>query len=62
MTAAVREILKSFDDLPAPERHVAAVEILRRAEDNGDLPDTALIEAADELFQSSDADAQRSAR
>jgi hypothetical protein len=62
MTAAVRQILKSFDDLPAPERHEAAVEILRRAESDGDLPDAALMEAADDLFKSLDADEQRSAR
>jgi hypothetical protein len=52
MTAAVRHILDSFDALPEPERHVAAVEILRRvsASCSDDLLQAALLEAANGLF------------
>lgn len=57
MTAMARQLLDSFDALPDAEKHEVAVEILRRlgrgAE--GDLPDSALVEAADELFRALDA-------
>jgi hypothetical protein len=51
MTAAVRQLLDAFDALPEPEKHEAVVEILRRAAAEGDLPETSLVEAADELFR-----------
>ena len=49
MTASVRQLLDSFDALSDADKHQAAVEILRRfgAAAEGDLPDAALIEAAD---------------
>jgi hypothetical protein len=56
MTATVQQLLDSFDALPEPDKHQAAIEILRRyggaAED--DLPESALVEAADELFRALD--------
>jgi hypothetical protein len=51
MTAPVRQLLDSFDCLSDAEKHEAALEILRRTSPPGDLPDSALVEAADELFQ-----------
>jgi hypothetical protein len=56
MTAAVRQLLESFDALPEADKHQAAVEILRRAitGTTGDLPESTLIEAADELFRTLD--------
>jgi hypothetical protein len=52
MTAAVQQILNSFDALPEPEQQQAAVAILRRVSPEGDLPDAALVEAAEALFRS----------
>ena len=55
MTAVVRQLLDSFDSLPESEKHELAVEILRRvAVIEGDLPESALVEAADELFRAMD--------
>jgi len=65
MSTAVQQLLESFDALPETDRHRAAVEILRRALPavEGDLPDSALVATADELFRALDAeeaaDAQR---
>ncbi len=61
MSTAVEQFLKSFDGLPDQDKHQAAVEILRRVSiaANGELPDTALLEAADALFQGLDADEAR---
>ena len=58
MTSAVQQLLESFDALPEADRHRAAVEILRRAlpASEGDLPDSALVAAADELFRALDAE------
>jgi hypothetical protein len=58
MTTAVQQLLDSFDALPDAEKHQAAVEILRRvsASVGGDLPEAALVEAADELFRALDAE------
>jgi hypothetical protein len=51
MTAAVQQLLSTFDALPAPEKHDAVVEILRRfGAAAGDLPEESLLAAADELF------------
>lgn len=56
MTTTVQQLLDSFDALPDADKHLAIVEILRRfpgaAED--DLPESALIGAADELFRTLD--------
>jgi hypothetical protein len=56
MTAAVRQLLDTFDALPEADKHQAAIEILRRvsAGVEGDLPETALVEAADDLFRALD--------
>ncbi len=56
MTTAVQQLLNSFDVLPEAEKHQAAVEILRRFSGmvEGDVPDEALIGAADELFRALD--------
>ena len=63
MTAAIRELLKSFDALSASEQHQAAIEILRRASPGAeaDLPEETLLQAADELFRSLDAEEARHA-
>lgn len=56
MTATVQQLLNSFDALPDADKHQAAVEILRRsaATVEGDLPDSALVAAAEELFRALD--------
>jgi hypothetical protein len=58
MSTAVQQLLESFDALPEADRHRAAIEILRRALPavEGDLPDSALVAAADELFRALDAE------
>jgi hypothetical protein len=50
--------LESFDNLPEADKHRAAVEILRRisATVEGDVPEAALVEAAEELFRALDAE------
>jgi len=52
MTANVRELLHSFDQLAEPEKREAAAEILRRALqiELPPLDDATLVECADELF------------
>ena len=64
MTAADRQLLNSFDALAASEQHQAAVEILRRvpASAEGDLSDQCLLEVADELFRTMDAEEARHAK
>jgi hypothetical protein len=55
MTTAVESILASFDSLTGAERHEAGVEILRRvSREEGELPEQALVETADELFRALD--------
>jgi hypothetical protein len=56
MTAAVQQLLNSFDALPHAEQQQAAIEILRRVAgpSEGDLPDAALVEAAEALFSALD--------
>ena len=52
MTAGVRELLNSFDQLPEAEQREAATEILRRSL-SLELPpidDETLVERAEELF------------
>jgi hypothetical protein len=56
MTAAAQQLLNSFDALPEAEKHHVAIEILRRYAGavEGDVPQSALVEAADELFRTLD--------
>jgi hypothetical protein len=61
VTTAVQALLDSFDSLSEPERQEAAVEILRRLSVEGELPDQALAEAADELFRMLDAEEEADA-
>lgn len=58
MTATVRQLLDAFDALPEADKHQVAVEILRRFAGGveGDLPEGALVGAADELFRTLDED------
>jgi hypothetical protein len=58
MSNAVQQLLSAFDDLPEPDRHQAAVEILRRVSKGvgGDLPESALVQAAEDLFRAMDAE------
>ncbi|MBV9126381.1 MAG: hypothetical protein JO112_23785 [Planctomycetes bacterium] len=58
MTATVRQLLDSFDTLSDADKHQVAIEILRRfgGAAKGDLPEAALVEAADELFRALDAE------
>ena len=57
MTTAVRQLLESFNALSDVERHQAAVELLRRVQEETpkELPEQTLVEAADELFRDLDA-------
>lgn len=57
MSTSVQELLDSFEALSDAEKHEAAVELLRRVQEEspGDLSDQALVEAADELFRGLDA-------
>ena len=57
MTAAVQQLLRAFDALTDAEKHQAAAEVLRRAAQlvPPELPEEALVEAADELFRELDA-------
>jgi hypothetical protein len=56
VTSTVQQLLDTFDALPDADKHLAAVEILRRfpAVEAGDWPESALVEAADELFRTLD--------
>ncbi len=58
MTTAVQQLLNAFDGLPEADKHQSTVEILRRvsAPVEGDVPESALVEAADELFRALDAE------
>ncbi len=64
MTSAVRALLEAFDALFEAERHKAAVELLRRSARPAaaELPDEALVAAADELFRELDAREAEDAR
>jgi hypothetical protein len=63
MSAAVQQLLDSFDGLAEMDKHQVAIEILRRCASTsvGDLPDAALLEAAEELFRTLDAEEARHA-
>ena len=58
MSTTVQEILEFFDALPEADRHRAAIEILRRAllAAEGNLPESTLVGAADELFRALEAE------
>lgn len=58
MNTAVQQLLESFDALSETDKQRVAVEILRRlsADVEGDVPESALVEAADELFRALDAE------
>ena len=58
MTATVQQLLDSFDALSDADKHQVAVEIFRRCGGAAepDLPEAALVEAADELFRALDAE------
>jgi hypothetical protein len=58
MTTKVKQLLGDFDALPEADKQQASVEILRRvaAASEGDLPEAALVEAAEELFSTLDAE------
>lgn len=64
MTQPVQQVLTAFDALSDADKHVAAIEVLRRvgADDQPPLSDESLIAAADMLFAELDdreaADAQ----
>jgi hypothetical protein len=62
MSTSVQILLASFDTLSDAERHEAAVEILRRVAPPPELPDEALVAAADEVFRELDARAAADAR
>jgi hypothetical protein len=63
MTTAVKAILESFDALSDVERREAAVEIIRRmTPEDGELPEGMLVEAADALFSTLDAEEAANAR
>lgn len=55
MTAAVKQLLETFDSLPNAQQEEAAREILRRLKlDAADVPESALLETADQLFLAMD--------
>ena len=57
MTGAVQELLDTFDTLSEAEQHEAAAQVLRRVVDgeSGEIPEEALVAAAEELFLELDA-------
>jgi hypothetical protein len=57
LTDAVQQLLKSFDALTEAEQREAAAELLRRVSqlEWPELPDGALVTAAEELFLDLDA-------
>jgi hypothetical protein len=58
MSESVQQLLQAFDALPEADKHQAAVEIARRLSSvaEGDVPDSALVQAAEELFRALDAE------
>ena len=57
MTGAVQELLDTFDSLTVAEKHDAAAQVLRRVVEgeSDDIPEDALVAAAEELFLELDA-------
>ena len=64
MSDAVQKLLDTFDTLPQADQYQAAVEIFRRVSPatEGDVPESALVEAAEELFRALDAEEARHAQ
>ena len=60
MTGAVQDLLNAFDALTASEKYEAASQVLRRVVEgeSGEIPDEALVAAAEQVFL--DLDAQES--
>jgi hypothetical protein len=60
MTGAVQDLLNTFDALTASEKYEAASQVLRRVVEgeSGEIPDEALVAAAEQVFL--DLDAQES--
>lgn len=58
MNTTVQQLLDAFDALPDADKHRAAVEIFQRVSPatEEDMPESALVEAAEELFQALDAE------
>jgi hypothetical protein len=58
MDATVQQLLNTFDALPEADKHQVTIEILRRVSPatEGDVPESALVEAAEELFLALDAE------
>jgi hypothetical protein len=58
MSPSVQQLLNTFDGLPEAEKHQAAIEIIRRVSKGveGDVPESALLRAADDPFLSLDAE------
>ncbi len=57
MTATVKELLDTFDALSDADKREATLQLLRRVvdEESGDVPEEALVAAAEELFLELDA-------
>ncbi len=57
MSTSVQQLLSSFDALSDADKHEAAVEVLRRVQEDtpDELSEQAMVEAADELFRDLDA-------
>ena len=53
MTNAAKHLLESFEALPAEEQHEVLAQLLRRLTETGydALPDDALLQVADVVFQ-----------
>jgi hypothetical protein len=62
MTKTMKQVLDSYEALPADEKQEVAVAILRRLPAAGDLSADDLTALADELFQTLDADEAGHAR
>src|SRR5437868_2666435 len=58
MSKAGRQLLKSFDSLPDADKHQVALTILRQflPAEQGGLPESALLDAAEQLFKALDAE------
>jgi hypothetical protein len=58
VNSAVQQLLNAFDALPEADKQQAAMAIFRRvsAATEGDVPESALIEVAEELFRALDAE------
>ena len=62
MPTSVQQLLESYDALPDADKHLAAIEILRRyLPAEGDLPESTFVHSAEELFLALDAEEARHA-